>query len=256
MIARKIAPIFLGIVLLQSGCTGGMQAIRAPKLDERLAGVQPIRLVTPLATVYYQFPGDFEPTMPANKSTTLGSRVYEELTRQVKDKGWATAPPIVMEWRDIAAGTELSDKLTSTDEPQSQATLRIMRQLDKIGRHLRLHDRLEGKSESDQRVDAADTTVLAKNGSLLFAMAIGCDGRITQGPCYDIQSPPLQDDIPGRGFFRTVPAGLALHLFWVDAASGQLLWYDTTRNFNAEPGYAKNITSIIAETLTEFPSRP
>ena len=256
MIAKKLSTILLALLLLQWGCTGGMQAIRAPKLDEQLAQTQPIRLVTPLATVYTQYAVDDEPTMPPEKGAELSARTHKELSRQIKARGWSTAQSIPMDWHNIASGHEITAEQTMQGDRQSQATLRIMRQLEEIGRHLRYNERIEGKLISDQWVAAADTKILAENGSLLFAMVIGCDGRITHGPCRNIQSPPLRDNDRRFGLIRTIPAGMALHLYWVDAVTGQLLWYDTTRNFNAVPSFAKNITSIVTDTLSEFPTPP
>ena len=256
MISRHLHILLFSVLLLQSGCTAGLQAITAPQMDNRLVRAQPIRLLTPLATVYSQDRWEDEPSLPAGKGSTLSLRIHNELSRQLKAKGWPLAQTMAMDWQNIAAGKELTAKQTVTGNRQSQATLRIMRQLDQIGRQLRNNQRIKGIQVSDQRVAAADSKMLAKNGSLLFAVVIGCDGRLTDGPCREIQSPPLNTTIRGSGSFRTVPAGRALHLYWLDADNGQLLWYDTSRSFNADPNYAKDIAAIVAETLSEFPTPP
>ncbi|MDH3393658.1 MAG: hypothetical protein OEL66_06595, partial [Desulfobulbaceae bacterium] len=196
------------------------------------------------------------PTMPKDKSAALASRILKELGHQIKAMGWPVAQSIPMDWNDIASGEEISAEQTTFGDQQSQATLRIMRQLEQIGRHLRYNESIEQKQISNQRVDAADTKALTKEGSLLFAMVIGCDGLLTHGPCRNIQSPPLRDYDRRYSLNRTVPAGMALHLFWVNAADGQLLWYDTTRSFNADQFFDNNISAIVTDTLEEFPAPP
>ena len=256
MIPRSAFLLLLALLLLQSGCTA-LHAVTAPGLAHRLPSGKPIRMVTPLATVYSLDNRQDASTILKEKSIALGIAIQKGLNRQLTAKGWQTGPVVSMDWRDMSAGKPLPAKQTMTADRQAQAAVNIMRQLDEIGHHLRDNERLDGIGESDQRVAAADSKILAGDGgSLLFAVVIGCDGRLTDTPCREIQSPPFRDNNRAFGVYRTLPAGIALHLYWLAPDNGQLLWYDTACSFNADPFYSKSIATIVAETMSEFPSSP
>jgi len=253
---RLLATILTAtILLLPAGCTPALDAITAPNLTERLATAQPIRPVTPLATVYAQSIWENEVTVDWQQSRALTEAVREGLAAALTKKGWPVAQLAAIEWGRLGAGTDLADAAPLPAAGPAGAADRILRRLDAIGRHLRTNERVEGIHTVDRQVDPADSALLSgRGGSLLFAVVVGCDGRLSDGPCREIQSPPIQTGNYGYGTFSTVPAGMALHLYWVDGASGRLLWYDTTRTFNAVSASAPHINAIIADTLAEFPA--
>lgn len=256
MICRRHSLLLLLLLILPSGCTD-LHAVTAPALDRHLATAAPIRLVTPLATVYCQDRDQDAPTTPARRGIALANASLKEINRQLTARGWTTGQPITVDWQDLAAGSRLPDTQTIANDRHTLAARRILRQLETIGRHLRNNERIDGIRQSDQQVVATDSKLLAgEGGSLLFAVVVGCDGRLTDGPCRNIQSPPLRAGAYNGGTFRTFPAGMALHLYWLDADSGRLLWYDTSNSFNAASSSAADISAITSATLAEFPAHP
>ncbi len=251
---RQPLLIFLAFCgLLLAGCAPTRDAITAPDLGSRLTTTQPIRLLTPLATVYTQRDDQTVPEVDRGQSQALTETIQTGVAAALGERGWQVAPLAATAWHGLAAGTELAAIPGPEGTEPAAAAGRLLRQLDDLGRHLRDNERIDGVRNVSRQVDPADCALLApQGGSLLIAVAVGCDGRLDQGPCRDIQSPPIQKLRGGFGTFTTTPAGMALHLYWV-SAKGWLLWYDTTRAFNAVSSYPPSVKAVIAETLAEFP---
>ncbi|MDH5298277.1 MAG: hypothetical protein OEV91_04590 [Desulfobulbaceae bacterium] len=255
--ACRLALPLLAFLLLLGGCATTPDSIIAPDLAGHLHDARPVRLVTPLATIYQQSRWDDQPVISPDRNSRLAGRIMQALAASLAKRGWKVAEAPTVSWPEMEAGSDLAQVTALPDEPRPRAAIRSLRQLDRMGRQLRLHERIEGVRQAERGLHPSDTALLGDNaGSLLFAVAVGCDGRLAQGPCREIQSPPIHDPDFPLGILRTLSRGMALHLYWVDAASGKLLWYDTTRTFNADPDYQPDIATMVNDTLAEFPPPP
>jgi len=245
------------------GCATGPDAVMAPGLASLLPDEDPILVMTPLAGVYQNEPFNFvDPVGVVNPrfSCRVAEFVEKTIREQLAKRGWKPLVSTAVDWQGLEAGKELADqKPVKTADPYSLSAAIVQTELDSIGRGLRVNEKIEGVREKEIRVDDQQTKALAGSAkSIVFSVVTGCDGRFITGPCGNIQAPLHRGHSASSPSFAMdigLRNGLAIHLYWVDARSGKVLWYDDSTRFNLNPAYDPDLATLVERGLAEFPQK-
>ncbi|MEW6218235.1 MAG: hypothetical protein AB1634_01720 [Thermodesulfobacteriota bacterium] len=247
----------MAAALALASCASGPDSVRHPDLAAALGSAEPVLVLWPLASVYENELFSREALVDAEASQGLAAWVAEVLAAGFGQRGWTVRLAEPREYPGLAAGAELA-----AEEHRAAGAGQLLQALDAIGRGVRLHEKNEGRRTTDRGVAPDLVRSLAGGaGSLVAAVVVGCDGRFEFPPCGQIQFPPYRPSdgggLGGPGFAAgtTVPRGLAVQIYWLEAASGRLLWYDDGRWFNSDSRRADDVRAGVEAALAELPIR-
>jgi hypothetical protein len=241
-------------LLLPTGCATE-QPITAPHFREQLVGRGPVAVVEPQVTVYREMP--YETVLDRGKEQATARTVFATAGGLLAERGWPVVPVTDLDWAGFREGYSLAERPPAAPDPRSRLAAAVLRQLDQVGDRLRVHHRPEGIHQVETGVVVGDLQTLAPEAdSFLFMSVTGCFGRVREGPCRTLQFPPSRYDFDGD--FKnvlTVPFGMAIRFYWLDAG-GTLLWYDDFTRHNLNPGSGEDVQVLVETGLAAFPSRP